>query len=586
MKALLCATVLWCAIVPEAVWGAVAVPSQRALYGDGPSGRLLLDAGWRSRAPGAHRWRAVSVPNAFNAPDLTARGFRAGVRWYRDRFVAPAAGPATSGWALRFEAVNRRATVWLNGRRLGVHEGAYAPFELRAPSLRPGRVNTLAVKVDGRQSARVLPPSTRPRGWWNSAGILREVYLRRLTGFDVTQLAIDAPPGAPATLSATVSNSGAATADLTWTLAVTGPGGFATTLRGDAGPVAPGGQVPVHASFDIPAPALWGPGHPFLYDATLTVPGGQVRETHFGVRAWSVRDGRLLLNGEPVSLRGASFHEDAARHGAALTPADRARLVDELASIGANVTREHYPPHPALLEAFDRLGIVVWEQVPVWRLTGAQLAGPLGERALALLRTTVRRDRSHASVMAWSVENETQAGGVGEAAYVRRAAALVRALDPSRLVAADASLSPLRGISPALGGLDAIGLNEYVGWYGGTLPGTLRSLLAAAELRFPAPALLITEAGAEADRRGPAARKGTYAFQRRFLARTFDVLDADPRLSGALVWALRDFPVRPGWAGGNPKPSPPINAKGLFRRDGAAKPAARALARRDRTEVR
>jgi hypothetical protein len=326
----------------------------------------------------------------------------------------------------------------------------------------------------------------------------------------------------------------------------------------------------------------WGPGHPNLYAATLTVPGGQIRQTHFGVREWSAADGRARLNGEPLALRGASFHEDSARHGAALTPADRAALVADLQAIGATMTRAHYPPHPALLEAFDRLGIVVWEQVPVWRLTGAQLAGPLGDQALALLRTTVARDRSHASVMAWSVENETQAGGAGERSYVLRAAALVRALDPTRLVAADASLSPLDGISPALDGLDAIGLNEYVGWYGGTLPRMLRSLLGAVGPRFAHPALFVTETGAEANRSGSARTKGTYAFQRRFLARTFDVLDADPRLSGALVWALRDFPVRPGWTGGNPHPSPPLNAKGLYRRDGRAKPAAAAVARRFR----
>lgn len=567
--------------IPGVAAAAPTVPAARALYADGPSGRFLLDSGWESRPASSSRWSAVSVPNAFNARDLTARGARAGVRWYRERFVGPADDAATTGWALRFEAVNRRAEVWLNGTRLGAHEGAYAPFELDASgALRAGAVNTLLVKVDGRQSPAVLPPSTRPRGWWNFAGILREVYLRRLTGLDVTQLAIDAPPGEPATVNATFTNTADAPAALTWTLDVSGPNGFATTVSGDAGEVVAGATVPLSASFAIPEPALWGPGHPWLYDATLTVAGGQVRETHFGVRAWTLRDGRALLNGEPLALRGASFHEDAARHGAALTPADRAVLVRELTAIGADVTRAHYPPHPALLEAFDRLGIVVWEQIPVWRLTGAQLAGPLGDQALGLLRTTVQRDRSHASVMAWSVENETQAGGAGERDYVRRAAALVRALDATRLVAADASLSPLSGISPALNGLDAIGLNEYVGWYGGTLPTRLRSLLGQAAHRFSHPALFVTEAGAEANRVGRAAVKGTYAFQQRFLDRTFDVLDADPRLSGALIWALRDFPVRPGWTGGNPKPSPPVNAKGLYRRDGSAKPAAALVRRR------
>jgi hypothetical protein len=181
--------------------------------------------------------------------------------------------------------------------------------------------------------------------------------------------------------------------------------------------------------------------------------------------------------------------------------------------------------------------------------------------------------------LAWSVENETQRGGAAERRYVARAAALARSLDPTRLVAADASLSPLSGLSSGLRVLDAIGLNEYVGWYGGTLPGDLVDDLAAVRARFPTQALVATELGAEANRRGPATVKGTYGFQARFLDRTLDVLDAGPQLSGALVWALRDFPVRPGWSGGNPRPSPPLNAKGVYRRDGGAKPAAAVVRR-------
>lgn len=559
---------------------AAAVPPLRALYADAPSGMYLLSSGWTTRAAGARRWRAVAVPNAFNARDLTPRGFRSHVQWYREVFDAPAVVPedGTTGWMLRFEAVNRRADVWLNGVRLGAHEGGYAPFELHADQLlRRGR-NVLLVRVDGRASATVLPPSTRPRGWWNSGGILREVYLRRITGFDVATLAVRTDAigvgGDPAALTATatVRNRGAR-GDLAYTLAVSGPDGDAATVSGTVPDVPSGVAVPIAVSLAVPAPRLWSPADPALYTARLTVTGGQVRTQRFGIRRFAVVDGHLQLNGAPLNLRGASFHEDSAAHGAALTAGDRARIVDELTTIGATMTRTHYPPHPALLEAFDRLGIVVWEQVPVWRLTGAQLAGPLGDQGLSLLRQTVTRDAGHAAIIAWSVENETQAGGAGERSYLRRAAALVHGLDPTRLVAADASLSPLTGLSSGLGALDAVGLNEYVGWYGGTRPATLTADLAAARARFPAPALVVTETGAEANRSGPATTKGTDAFQARFLARTLDILDGVPSLSGALVWALRDFPVRPGWTGGNPKPSPPFNDKGLFRRDGSAKPA-------------
>ncbi|UGS37382.1 glycoside hydrolase family 2 protein [Capillimicrobium parvum] len=549
-----------------------AVPAERALYADGPGGRYLLNSGWSYR-DGAGPYRPVRIPNAIRPRDLSDRGFRSGVRWYRDAFTLPPAAGAT-GWVLRFESVNRRADVWLNGRRLGRHDGAFLAFELPATGIRPGR-NELVVRVDGRMSRTALPPAGRPTGWWNSGGILREVYLRRLTTFDARDLRVVATPGSPAPVrvEARAVNTTGAAAPLSYTLDVTGPGGFATTVSGDLGTVAPGASAPIAAALSIPGARVWEPGAPALYEARLTLTGGQETVAHFGVRRWSVEAGRALLNGRPLDLRGASLHEQTAAHGAALTPADRRRLVKELTSLGATFTRAHYPLHPALLEAFDRLGIVVWDQVPVWRLSGRELAGPLRARALGDLDALVRRDRNHASVMAWSVENETLRGGSAEARYLAAAAALVRRLDATRLVAADVPLRPLDAVPGALRGLDAIGINDYVGWYGGSLPGDLLADLRRLRARFPAQALFVTEFGAEANRRGPAARKGTYAFQTRFLRRSLDAFARSGVLGGSLVWALRDFAVRPGWDGGNPRPHPPFNEKGLFRLDGTPKPA-------------
>jgi beta-glucuronidase len=562
-----------------------AVPPEHALYADGPSGRHLLDQGWTFRddphdAGRERGWqrarhdtgfRPVRIPNAIHPRDLSARGFRSGVRWYRDTFTLPQQA-GTTGWVLRFESVNRRAEVWLNGRRLGRHEGAFLPFELRARGIRAGR-NELVVRVDGRMRRTSLPPAGRPAGWWNSGGILREVYLRRLTAFDARDVQVVANPGEPVRVSARAVNTTRAGAPLSYTLDVTGPGGFATTVSGNVGPVATGATAPIAATVAIPGARLWTPAHPALYTARLTLTGGQRTTVHFGVRRWSVEDGRALLDGGPLDLHGASLHEQTRAHGAALTVRDRRALVDELTALHADFTRAHYPLHPALLEAFDRLGIVVWDQVPVWRLSGRELDGPLRRRALADLGELVRRDRNHASVLAWSVENETLRGGGAEARYLARAAALARRLDPTRLVAADASLSPLSALPSALRGLDAIGVNDYVGWYGGALPADLRRDLAGLRARFPAQALFVTEFGAEANRRGPARRKGTYAFQTRFLRRSLAEFARSGVLSGVLVWALRDFAVRPGWNGGNPRPHPPFNEKGLFRLDGSPKPA-------------
>ena len=580
------ATIVWPAGTGSASAGAL---TEGALYHDAPSGMYLLESGWSTRADPRgiglrRRWQAttatagfrpVSIPNAFNARDLSARSFRGRIQWYRVRFTLPDAADAV-GWRVRFESVNVDATVWLNGSRVGHHRGAYLPFEFPLAGAKPG-TNVLVVRVDSRGRALDLPPANRERGWWNFGGILREVYLRKITTFDASAPQVTADPGKPATvrLHVSVRNASRRPADLAYDVTITGPGGVSLSRHGNAGTIRSGGSEPIDGKFSITDPALWTPASPNVYELQLRVAGGQVTTTTFGIRRWSVsKDGHLLLNGKRIVLRGASFHEQTASRGAALTPADRNELVRELRAVGANFAREHYPPHPALLEAFDRAGIVFWEQIPVWRVTGEQLRrAAFRQAALTALREAVVRDRNHASVVAWSVSNETLRGGAGEAAYFKAARKLLDRLDPTRLLAADKSLRPLNDIPSSYRLLDAIGLNEYLGWYAGRTR-ELAGNLATVRRRFPRLASVITEFGAEASRAGPASDKGTYAFQSRFLAAHLHVLDRSSGLSGALVWVLRDFAVRPGWTGGNPRPRPPILYKGVFTQRGTPKPAA------------
>ena len=579
---LIAAVAVQAAIAPALA--AAPVPAERTLYTDAPNGMFLLDQGWTTRADpedvgqqqgwmqptATSGFTPTAIPNAFNAGDLSRSSFNGGVQWYRTTFAGPQLDGVTS-WRVRFESVNTEATVWLNGTQIGTHRGAYLPFELAA-SLNPGD-NELVVRVDSHGNAGDLPPANRPRGWWNYGGILREVYLRAVRSFDLSDLHVTAAPGNPAKahVTATLANTTAAPLPAPVTLRIQGPHTHATTTL-DAGSIGAGESKPIATTLDIASPKLWSPKRPTLYRLTADVPGGQRTTAHFGIREWSVaRNGRLQLNGRPLTLRGASFHEQTPTTGAALSPADRAELVRELQAIGANSARQHYPPHPALLEAFDRAGIVFWEQIPVWRVRDAQLkSARFRATTLDALRDAVLRDRNHASVAAWSVSNETLGGASGERAYFKAARNLLNRLDPSRLMAADKALRPLRDLPRTYRLVDAIGLNEYVGWYGGKTS-ELPHELATVRRRFPHQAIVITEFGAEANRSGSS--KGSYTFQRNYVAAHLRVFDRTPFLSGALVWALRDFAVAPGWTGGNPHPQPPILFKGLFKQNGSPKPA-------------
>jgi beta-glucuronidase len=602
----------------------VSTPVEKALYQDGQKGRFLLDGNWYFRADAGDQglrshfarqqsvdgWSPVTVPNAWNATDQSDQSDRGSIGWYRKDFNLPRSPKGTT-WVLRFESVNYRATVFINGKQVDTHEGAFIPFEIPVGALKKG-VNRLVVRVDSRRRSTDIPPARdqangRPGGgWWNYGGILREVYLRQVKGVDVQGLHV--MPVLPcATCDARVKV----------TATVVNPGGRkkAISLRANIGGLTArfrrvklngGATAVLQSSVLIKSPRLWQPGDPELYHARVQALLGRhvasQYDTDFGVRSIKVDSkGRMLLNGRPVQLRGASMHEDSADNGGALTQQQLMANVDLLSELGATVTRSHYPLHPLTMEECDKRGILVWEQIPFNRERfasggngvlspddAAARSQTVRTKALGYLRAAIDRDQNHPSVFAWSVANEPDPKpGKSEQSYFSNAIKIVRKMDPTRLAAVDLAGYPSMPQSDIYARFDALGLNSYFGWY----PGPSGELEDRAGLRpfldqmhdyYPHTALFVTEFGAEANRNGPIDEKGTYDFQDDLLNYHLDQYDTDPYVNGAIIWILKDFSTQPGWDGGNPKPSPPYNAKGLVDINGNRKPAFADIARRFR----
>jgi beta-glucuronidase len=148
--------------------------------------------GLRERFQDSHStspWTAVTVPNAWNAGQATAASYGAAVTWYRKDFLLPRSS-SSDEWIVRFESINNRATIWLNGHLIGSHTGAFLPFELALPpaDLNAHAVNRLVLRISDAHALTDLPPANATGaagvvgGWWNYGGILREVYLRRVQG--------------------------------------------------------------------------------------------------------------------------------------------------------------------------------------------------------------------------------------------------------------------------------------------------------------------------------------------------------------------------------------------------------------------
>jgi beta-glucuronidase len=231
---------------------------------------------------------------------------------------------------------------------------------------------------------------------------------------------------------------------------------------------------------------------------------------------------------------------------------------------------------PAFEELADRAGLLIWSEVPVYRMNTGYLFGSTRRAAVDLVRTNVLDNENHPSVMIWSIGNElkdTVPTRVRQ--YIRAATRVAKALDPSRPVGMAIEGHPIVGCRNGYGPLNVLGINDYFGWYDGQVANAadLSPYLDRMRACHPTKALMITEFGAEANRFGNPAEKGTYEFQQDFLKFHLGVFATKPWLSGAVYFPLREFLVRPGWDGGNPVPIPPFHQKAVLSYDGVAKPA-------------
>jgi hypothetical protein len=573
---------------------APAPPQQAPPEETAPEGELptapATPAGLAAQAPGA--WKATQVPSVFDSRALPSL-YPGQVRRYRVSFRGPPT-PRGFSWLLRFESVRRNAAVILNGRRIGRNVDPYTPFTLEARGLRPGRTNQLVVIVDGRKNPDV------PEAWWNWTGIVRPVelvpagpaHIRDLGTMSRVQCRGPARGcRAELLLDGMLQRRGVSSIAPSVDVKLRSPSGRVTT-RSFRLPRQRSRERRLQLSVPVPAPQLWSPDAPQLYAAEITVrERGRVvqhERRQIGLRSVEVKQGHLWLNNRRIQLRGASIHEDMPGSGAALTAADMDRFVADLKDLGANITRAHYLLNERLLARLDRAGILVWNQAPVWqRDSGARLLRQAKERERALLtvRRTVTAARSHPSVLTHSVANEltfTPDQHPATRRFLLAAQAQAREIDPTLPISVDIKGRAGFAEQFTYHSFDLIGLNQYFGWYRWVEDFDLLEPYIR-ELRdfYPGKAIVMTEWGAEgrpelAD--APPDLKGGYPFQTFHAARTLDVIDRSPALSGAIYWTLREFEITPGWQGGAGRRAPEFEPntrhhKGLITYEGERKPA-------------
>jgi beta-glucuronidase len=598
------------------------VPQNRTLYENGQTGRFLVGGTWLFRADPKDEgvgleffrrsstagWSQVSVPHDWTAGDNSVASMNGSVGWYRKDFRVPSKG-ANLSWILRFESVNYRATVYLNGKRIGEHVGAHLAFEVPADGISRTGVNRLVIRVDSRRGPQDLPPGGSgsdglPRGgWWNGSGLLREVYLRQVDQVDVESVHVTPTVpviGGPASVKVEVGLRGYAASRQ------------ALRLRGKYGSVpvnlgtttlGPSGHRVLTKTIQVPNPSLWSPQSPTLYKFTLAVDGrstvpvvtgtgkkrkralapfkpiGGYRENS-GIRKIEVNaQGLTTLNGKILNLRGFGLHEDNIVTGQAVTNAQRDNYIRWTKELSGSIIRGHYPLSPYLLEQADKNGVMIYSEIPVWSVESIYLQrDSVRAAALDQLRENIDINRDHPSVLVWSIGNElTSKPGPPENAWIGTAARTAKKLDPTRPVTLALVGYPPDQCRTVYKSLDIISVNTYFGWYPApvgqsadrTLLGPFLDQMRAC---YPDKPIFVTEFGAEGNRSGPAEEKGTYEFQDDYVRYTHSVISSKPFVNAATYWTLQEFRVRPNYTGGNPRGEAPFHQKGPLDRFGNQRP--------------
>ena len=451
--------------------------------------------------------------------------------------VTPVAAPRDGERLfLYFGAVNYRCNVYLNGEKIAAHEGGFTPFEVEIGDRLHAGDNFLAVEVNNRRTPDAIPALAFD--WWNYGGITRDVMLVRTPDRYIRDyfLRLDDDSDRRLRLDVELSEPAAGTE-----VALRIPElGVEETLRTDA-------QGRGSLTVDVRKLQLWAPEAPYLYDVELSY-GGESLTDRIGFRRIAVDGTKVLVNGREVFLRSISFHEEIPqRRGRACTPADAQMLLSEVRALGANMVRlAHYPQNEHTVRMAEEMGILLWEEIPIWQGIDFSDAGT-EDKAREMLREMIVRDRNRCAIGFWGVANETRPSELRDA-FLTRLLELGKSLDASRLYVAafdnvyykpGSDRFEMHDDFAQL--LDVVAVNKYMGWYAPWPkdPSELRW-----EVCTDKP-LMISEFGGEAlyGQHGDPKRASSWSeeYQERLCADNLAMFANIPNLVGISPWILFDF---------------------------------------------
>lgn len=513
-------------------WSAIVDP-----YDAGYNMRVFLD---RKSRPSGNFYEydfdgatRLNVPGDWNSQRDELKYYE-GTVWYARHFNFTPTGHQRH--FLYFAGVSNRCKVYLNGQLIATHEGAFTPFQVEVGDKLVSGDNLLVVAVNNTRRVDAIPAMSFD--WWNYGGITRDVMLVTLPDTYISDYFIRLDKHRSDLLLADVSLSRPVAGQR---IVVTIPGaGVKMQLTTDANGVASG-------RLSVRKLQRWSPDKPTLYATTITAPNDTVTE-QIGFRNINVEKTKVLLNDQPVFLRGVSFHEEIAqRMGRATSMADAVALVTEAKNLGCNMVRlAHYQQNEYIVREAERQGLMVWQEVPVWQSIDFTNDSTL-RKAQQMLRETILRDRNRCADCFWGIANETK----NTPARNRFLAQLLKTgkeMDTTRLFVAAFDLAYFDKQQDEFvmhddfyPNLDLVGINKYMGWYAKWPkdPSQIRWNVA------PGMPLLISEFGGEAlyGQHGDDTNPDSWSedYQAKLYRDNLRMFENIPNLCGISPWVLFDF---------------------------------------------
>ena len=476
----------------------------------------------------------MQIPSDWNTQDERLF-FYEGTVWFKKSFQAvPMQDYRT---LLYFGAVNYDCHVWVNGKKAGHHVGGFTPFNYDISNLLKEGENTVIVKVDNKRHAEDVP--TQIFDWWNYGGITRDVKLVKvpqvyLENYNLQlSKAADKAKVREIAFSAKLSAKEAAHKVVINIPELKLEKQFTTDAEG---------QVSATLKVDAKKLQLWSPENPKLYDVRISLDNSMLAD-EIGFRTIETRGKQILLNGQPIFLKGISMHEEKPNGGGrANCTEDAHTLLSWAKELGCNFVRlAHYPHNEYMVREAERMGILVWSEIPCyWTIAWKNPA--TYENARQQLTDMISRDHNRANIIIWSIANETPHSKERDT-FLGNLAKYARSLDNTRLISMAMEVTGASNYVNRLNDnmneyVDVVSFNQYIGWY--------RDVNDAPKMHWEIPydkPVIISEfgGGAKYGLHGEKNQRWTEEFQENLYIENIAMLSKIDGLSGTTPWILKDF---------------------------------------------